>query len=182
MLTRTRKVERKVSKHGAVRFFTDEMLHHVEQMAMMGATDAQLAVFFQVHDKTIALWKKNYPDFNEARARGGMNADMQVVRSLFKRANGFHYKEDRIFRVGTKLVTKKINVFAMPDTKACMYWLSNRQRGQWTNAAAKVTHEGIVKHEHTKLEDLPVTDLSKEARKMLFEVMDKQLDEGVRDN
>lgn len=180
---RKRAIPKKVSTHGPVRFFTEDQLRAVEMLAMMGADNQQIAVYFDVHVKTIQYWMKNYPQFAEARKRGGMACSMEAANSLFRTCMGFHEYEERVFRVGTELITKRVKVYYPPNVRALMFWLSNKEREQWTTGSnSKVKYEGTVKHEHTKVDDIPVEKLSEEAKKMLFEISEQMLFEGGREN
>jgi DNA-binding XRE family transcriptional regulator len=122
---------------------------------LLGATDEDLAKFFEVAESTINNWKKSNPSFLESIKRGKEFADVEVVKSLFKRAVGYNYKEvtsikidkgngkvddvdeeildeDYIPDAGNgftklKVVTKEI----VPDTTAQIFWLKNRQPKRW---------------------------------------------------
>lgn len=178
-----RKKEKPVmNAHGPIRVFDEEMLFQTEQLAMLGASNKQLSIFFEVHEKTIAYWIRHRPEFAEARKRGGMVADMSVAKAMLRRATGYEHKEEKIFRVGRKLVRKKVTVHVPADVKAMMFWLSNRQRDQWTAATSKVEHKGTVLHEHKKVEDLNIEELTEDTQKMLFEVAQKQLLDADRSN
>ncbi len=162
------------NKSGRELTFTIEQLWQVENLAMLGATNAQLSLFFQVSESTIEYWIRNNEEFAAARRRGGLAADMEVVKGLYKRAVGFVFQEEKIFRVGRKLKRKKINTYVIPDTKAASLWLAARQRLQWTQTQ-KVQHGGVIEHKHTKVEDLPVHELKPETQEFLFEITQAQL-------
>lgn len=171
------------NKSGRPLSFTVEQLWQVENLAMLGATNVQLSLFFRVSESTINYWIRNSEDFTEARQRGGLAADMEVVKALYKRAIGFVFQEEKIFRVGRRLKTKKVNTYIIPDVKAASLWLAARQREQWT-LTQKVNHTGTITHKHTKVEDLPIHELKPETQEFLFEITQAQLTEtdGSRDN
>lgn len=101
---------------------------------LLGATNKDLAAFFEVDRKVIERWREEHPHFGQAVARGKMIADAQVAESMFRQASG------------TCVVTKK-KVFADPKTGkqtiveyeetqppnvvAGIFWLKNRQPAQW---------------------------------------------------
>ncbi|RFS15061.1 hypothetical protein [Emticicia sp. C21] len=60
---------------------------------LLGATNETLAEFFGVSDTTIKKWMKKYPGFQESVRNGKELADMQVARSLFRRAVGYTYEQ-----------------------------------------------------------------------------------------
>ncbi len=125
-----------------------------EQLCRLGATDTELAEFFEVNEDSIHTWKKRYPKFSESIKRGKTIADIKVADSLFKRANGYKVKEVFFERVDTKavletegdaaittgdtykkkIVTKEI----APDVTAQIFWLKNRQKKKWRD---KIEHE-----------------------------------------
>lgn len=141
-MTRKRKPGQR-RKTGNKSPFTNKMLEDVVMLTKLGATDVQLAAFFNVHKDTILNWKKK-EDFNQARLEGGLQADMRVVASLFKRAIGFEYEEvEAIRNKSGDWVTKVTKKYQVPETKAIQLWLGTRQRDQWTmDTAVNHSHSG----------------------------------------
>jgi hypothetical protein len=115
------------------------------KFCLMGATDAKLAEFFEVTEKTINNWKIEHPKFLQSIKKGKYEADAEVVNSLFGRANGYEYTEvrDEVSEQGVKKVTTKKQMAA--DTTAAIFWLKNRQPQQWRDKQEQVvvemTHE-----------------------------------------
>jgi hypothetical protein len=91
------------------------------KLCLLGATQQELADFFEVHKDTIQEWMKIHPEFKKAIKQAGAVADSEVSRSLFKRACGFQHKRG------------KYSFYFPPDPGAAIFWLKNRQRGKWTN-------------------------------------------------
>lgn len=87
----------------------DDIAH---RLCLLGHTNAELAVSFEVHEATVERWMELNPSFYQAVIDGRERADGRVVQALYKRALG----------------TDKIP----PDTRACELWLRNRQRKKWT--------------------------------------------------
>jgi hypothetical protein len=103
----------------------------VTKLCKLGATDKEIAEFFEVAESTIYLWKVEHKDFSEAITRGKMVADMEVAASLYKTAVGFHYKEKT---TGVNDMGSFINEsrrYATPDFRAIRFWLMNRQKDKW---------------------------------------------------
>ena len=161
--------------------FSVEVLDQVTELSMLGATNAQLALFFGRSAMTIDGWLRKYPEFIEARKRGGIIADMKASGSLFKRGNGFYYEEEEMKYVNKKWVTFMVKKYCIPDTTALIFWLKNRQRELWTDVH-RVQHGGTINHEHQNVEDIDVTKLSEKAQKVLFEIANAQLTDGTRNN
>jgi DNA-binding XRE family transcriptional regulator len=100
-------------------------------LALLGATDSDLAKAFDVSEQTINAWKKDFPEFFESLKAGKHEADNRVVRSLFERATGYSHPEDKIFQYeGSPVIVPTIKQYA-PDTTAAIFWLKNRRPSEW---------------------------------------------------
>jgi len=93
---------------------------------LLGATDAQMADFFDVSEQTINTWKTKHPEFLESIKKGKDEADAKVASSLYHRALGYEHDEDKIFNdSGKPLIVPTIKHYP-PDTGAAIFWLKNR--------------------------------------------------------
>ncbi|HEY4063197.1 MAG TPA: helix-turn-helix domain-containing protein [Puia sp.] len=120
------------------------------QLALLGATDAQIAEALDITPSTLYEWKNRIKGFSEALRRGKIIADAEVAAGLHKRATGFEYDEVTYERIELgddehqtpegqekppikiDLYKKKvITKYVPPDTGAAMGWLKNRQRDLW---------------------------------------------------
>lgn len=106
----------------------------VRDLAMLGATDAEICSILGISKTTYDRWVERYPDFAAALKDGRVQADVKVVAALYKRALGF--KETKIKETKDGLFREE--VVYPPDVKACAFWLTNRRPDQWKN---KVEHE-----------------------------------------
>lgn len=111
--------------------YKPEFIEQAYNYCLLGATDVQLAEFFNVTESTINLWKKKQPEFADALKRGKMFADALVAHSLFKRANGYSHPETHINFHEGKITQTEITKHYPPDTTACIFWLKNRQPKFW---------------------------------------------------
>lgn len=180
IMTRKRKKEER-KKPGPKLSFSNQFLYQIKLLAMLGATNKQIALFFAKDPTTIENYIQKYPEFRDARKQGGMVADLKVVQSLFKRATGYDFVEQQLVMVLGQPVKVKVKKHIIPDVKAIMLWLTNRQRALWTNSS-QVRVSGEVSHKHYNVEDIPVEKLSKKSQELLFEIGKEQLTNGVRDN
>ncbi len=98
---------------------------------LLGATDKQLADFFEVTDRTIDRWKKSHPEFCLSLKRGKVVADAEVAESLFKRAKGYEQGEDKIFLHEGQPVIVPTTKHYSPDPTSMIFWLKNRQPELW---------------------------------------------------
>lgn len=102
-----------------------------EKLCKLGATDKELANFFEVNEDTINQWKKTHPEFSESLKKGKQIADAEVADKLFKRATGYEHPDIDIKVINNKIVKTKLTKHYPPDTVAGIFWLKNRQKGKW---------------------------------------------------
>lgn len=108
---------------------TDYKVEYVEQafrLCLLGATDKDMADFFDVCEDTINEWKKVHPEFSESLKRGKIKADAEVANSLYHRALGYEHPEDKIFCTNGEVTTVETIKHYPPDTAAAFIWLKNR--------------------------------------------------------
>jgi len=133
----------------------------VEKLCKLGATDAEIAEFFDVSESTVNLWKIEHAEFSESVKRGKVMADAEVAHAFHKRATGYKYDEVTYEKVGAgedlmevgengmesvkqdqfrkKVVTKEV----APDAGAALNWLKNRQKDKWRDKSEHdVTSKG----------------------------------------
>ena len=111
--------------------YKPEYAKQARKFCLLGATDIQLADFFEVCEKTINTWKHKHPDFLQSIKRGKIWADAKVAESLYKRALGSEHPEDKIFNVSGKPLVVPTTKHYPPDTQAASLWLRNRQPEKW---------------------------------------------------
>ncbi len=113
------------------------------KLCQLGATDAQLADFFEVAVSTVALWKVQHRDFSDALKLPKEEADDKVMQSLYRRAIGYEHDECDIRVVGGELVITPVRKHYPPDSTAAIFWLKNRKPGEWREMkAVELTGEG----------------------------------------
>ncbi len=96
------------------------------KLCLLGATDAQLADFFEVKEQTINNWKKAQPGFFESLKRGKIAADANVAQALYHRALGSSHPDVHISNFQGEITVTKITKHYPPDTAAAFIWLKNR--------------------------------------------------------
>jgi hypothetical protein len=102
------------------------------RLGRLGATDREVADFFQVSESTLYLWKSEHPKFSEALKAGKEHADARVQQSLYRRALGYSHDAVKIFNDKDNGTTQVPYVeHYPPDTTACIFWLKNRQPEAW---------------------------------------------------
>jgi hypothetical protein len=178
---------------GAPSKYDSAYAEQVTKLCKLGATDKEIADFFDVEESTINNWKKAHPEFMESIKKGKIIADAEVAHSLHKRAIGYQYDEVTYERLAVgetgmavddkgdieatkkeaykrKVVTKEV----APDVAAQNIWLKNR-RGK----VDKTAQRWADKHEVTGEGGGPIeikqdlTKLSKEELKLLLALTKK---------
>ncbi|WP_213279309.1 terminase [Chryseobacterium indologenes] len=109
--------------------------------SLLGLTDVQMAGAMDINPDTLYQWQKKYPDFSEAIKKGKIEADANVVSTLYKRALGHTQKYKQAFKL--KKVDEEtgklydtveiveIEDYFPPDMIATIFWLKNRQPEHW---------------------------------------------------
>lgn len=177
---------------GAPSKYDPAYAEQVTKLCKLGATDKEIADFFDVEESTINNWKKAHPEFLESIKKGKIIADAEVAHSLHKRAIGYQYDEITYEKIGAgddiievsedgmepvkqdvykkKVVIKEV----VPDVAAQNIWLKNR-RGK----VDKTAQRWADKHEVSGPDGGPIeikqdlTKLSKEELKQLLALTKK---------
>jgi cell fate (sporulation/competence/biofilm development) regulator YmcA (YheA/YmcA/DUF963 family) len=108
-----------------------EYAEQARKLCLLGATDKELADFFEVSEQTINAWKSAHATFLESVKKGKQQADADVVDRLYQRAMGYEHPEVDIRVVNGEIVETPITKIYAPDTTAAIFWLKNRQRAKW---------------------------------------------------
>ena len=145
--------------------FKEEYIELAKNYSLLGAIDEEMAEFFNVSVSTFNKWKKDHPKFSESIRSGKVVADAKVANSLYNRALGYSHPEDKIFNANGEPLVVPTTKHYPPDTKACEFWLKNRQpdkfkdkhevdhknNGGSFNAESATTEELIKRAEASRL-------------------------------
>lgn len=115
--------------------YRDEFAAQAEKLCALGATDIELADFFEVDVRTIYRWKHDHDAFCQAIKAAKDEADERVERSLYQRAIGYEQEEVKIFMPSgaEEPVYAPFRAKVAPDTTAAIFWLKNRRRADWAD-------------------------------------------------
>lgn len=102
-----------------------------EKLCKLGATDQDIAEFFEVHVATVYRWKATHKEFCEALKSGKAEADDRVERSLYHKAVGYTFDSEKLFHSDGDVIRAPIKEHVPPDTTACIFWLKNRRPDLW---------------------------------------------------
>lgn len=120
-----------VKKVGRPSLFKPEYSEQAYKICLLGATDADLANFFDVNEDTINEWKKVHPEFSESLKSGKTLADAEIAKSLFHRAKGYEHPDVDIKMFEGQIIVTDLIKHYPPDTTAAIYWLKNRKPKEW---------------------------------------------------
>jgi len=112
--------------------YKKEFAEQARKLCRLGATDKELADFFEVVESTINEWKLKHDEFSESLKVGKRYSDDKVVDALYNRAIGYtliEEKEEESEANGTKTVKTKRQIAG--DTTAQIFWLKNRRPDEW---------------------------------------------------
>ena len=98
---------------------------------LLGATDKDLANYLDVDESTINNWKIQHPAFFESIKDGRERADMNVTKSLYKKAMGYKQKVTKVMQYQGVPVIVEVEEEVPPDTTAQIFWQKNRQPKYW---------------------------------------------------
>lgn len=115
--------------------YREEYVELAFNYCLLGATDEEIAGFFQVPVSTFYRWRQRHAAFREALTRGKDEADARVARSLYQAAIGYE-------RVFTKANGEVMREKLPPDVRACTLWLKNRQPQRWRDSV-RVEHDDV---------------------------------------
>ena len=127
--------------------YKPEFAEQARKLCVLGATDLDIANFFEVDARTIYRWKAEFEEFRQSLKRGKDEADDLVEQRLFQRATGYTHDAVRIFmpKDADEPVYAPYVEHHPPDVTAAIFWLKNRRSDQWRD-----------RHEHSGPDGGPV--------------------------
>lgn len=120
-------------KRGRPTAYRKEYARQAEKLCLLGATDQEIADFFEVDARTIYRWKHSHADFCQALIVGKEFLDDRVERSLYMRAVGYEQEEVKIFMPAgaPEPVYAPYRAKVAADVGAAKLWLTNRRGDIW---------------------------------------------------
>jgi hypothetical protein len=125
-------------------------------LSKLGATDFEMAQFFEITTDTLNRWKIEHPRFSASIKLGKAPSDKRIEQSLYHRARGYSFESEEIFMVETieerpdpadpkapptiirrkEAVRVPIVKHVPPDPTAMIFWLKNRRKDRWRDFKA----------------------------------------------
>ena len=116
---------------GRPTLYKPEYARQAQKLSKMGATDVEMAQFFEVSVDTLYQWANVYEDFSEARKIGKEACDNRIERSLYQKAIGFTREAEKVVIIDDVPVRVKYQEYVPPSDTAMIFWLKNRRRHEW---------------------------------------------------
>lgn len=111
--------------------FKPEFVDQGRRLANLGATDREIAEFFEIDEATLYRWKHERPAFCEALTLGKEGPDSRVEQSLFRRAVGYRHDDVHVSTYEGKVTLTPIVRHYPPDPTSMIFWLKNRRQDRW---------------------------------------------------
>lgn len=116
---------------GRPTLYQEDYVEQVYKLCILGATDKDIAEFFNVRESTINNWKIKHPEFLESLRRGKMMADADMAVSLYKRGMGYSHPETHVSNYKGEITLTEIIKHYPPEVGAAFLFLKNRHPDKW---------------------------------------------------
>jgi hypothetical protein len=132
-------------RRGAPTLYRPELAELARRLALLGATDQEMADALGIDQVTLDRWKMKHKEFCTAIEHGKIQADAEIAESLYNRARGYKHEAAKIFMpAGAEApVYAPYTAHYPPDTQAISLWLRNRQPAKWRDRQ-EVNHTGTI--------------------------------------
>jgi len=144
------------------------------KLCLLGATDAEIAEFFGVDERTVNNWKDKHEGFFQSLRAGKMVADANVADKMYQVSTGYEHPEDVIMQYQGQPVIVHTTKHYPPDAKAAFNWLKNRQPDRWKERQDININQTVT----LQIGDLlPSADVHKRLAERKAEAIDVQFEE-----
>lgn len=149
---------------GRPTLYREEFCEQAYKLALLGATDVEMADFFGVEVATLFNWRAAHEKFLEATVQGKVAADANMAERLYMRGMGYSHQAVKIFMpAGADApVYAPYTEHYPPDTQAASLWLRNRQPARWRDKQ---------EHEHTGKDGKELIPASPEPAKVALAIL-----------
>lgn len=140
-------------------------LEFVKAAARMGNSEEGISKQLGVSYSTFREYKKKHPELQAALSEGADDANGAVVNALHRRALGYTVKVRKVFKIkkpviedGRKIAEEEVletgeeDVHVPADTKAIIFWLTNRIPELWKSSPDASLVESLRKPNRELLE------------------------------
>jgi hypothetical protein len=117
------------------------------KLCKLGATNQDLAEFFEVAVSTIYLWAVTHKEFSESLKIAKGEYDDRVERALAMSAIGYACPETKVHVVDGRIVKTDVIKHYPPHPGAAKIWLANRRPDKWANVSEENDDDTPVQFE-----------------------------------
>jgi hypothetical protein len=159
--------------------WNDDRPRQAYELALLGATDKEMAHAMEVDVDTIERWKRAHPEFLQKLNEGKTPIDASVANSLLQCALGYYYIEQHAFynaKTGEVKVVE-IKKYKPREAWAAKQWLSNRRKADWSD-----TQKLEITQTNINIAKIDLSVLSVEEKLILEKMSIKQLTENAGNN
>lgn len=134
------------------KWLKEENLKKITEWSKLGLFDKQIAKNMGISLATYYLYKKKYPEIQEAIEEGKEVVDVEVENALLKRALGYNYtlRKQKVTKDGN-IIDYEEQYHVPGETIAQIFWLKNRRPKEWRE---RVEVENEVKVNNGVITDL----------------------------
>jgi len=153
---------------GRPTIYRPELATLARKLALLGATDQEMADALGIDQVTLDRWKTRHKEFRIAIQHGKIRADAEIAESLYNRARGMSLPAVKIFQGtpegGPVIVPHEEHL--PPDVGAAKLWLSRRQPEKWRERQ-EVNVTGSLEH---RLSQMTPEERVRDARELVERV------------
>ena len=105
----------------------------LERLAMLGMPDQDIAKALGINPSKFRRYKKKHASIRVTLQKGRVISSAHVVKSLYKKANGFSVPEEKLFYSAkhNRVMRANTQKYYPPDTVAQIFWLKNNYPDFW---------------------------------------------------
>lgn len=112
--------------------FTEFEKNLIMGLYQEGKTDKEVAKIVGM-PRTTFIYALKTNDLIDTIKKAKEKPDEEVEKSLFKRATGYKYNEEKTEQFATRIRNTTTIKEVPPDVTACIFWLCNRMPERWRN-------------------------------------------------
>lgn len=147
--------KKKPSKGGRPSSYKSEYVEQAKKLARLGATDKEMADFFNVAESTFHKWKLDHLEFSESLKKGKLLSDANVANALYHRAIGYEHEDTHFSAYEGNVTATTYTKHYPPDTAAAFIWLKNRQKEKWRDKSEQEQPKDLLEKVSELINKLP---------------------------
>lgn len=152
-----------------------DRLEKIQEYARNGLTNKEIAGLVGIAESTFYAYLNQHPEFEAALVVPQLEADSQVISSIFRSAIGYEVIEEHIEYIPDKNAkksgqpkiksVKKVKKWIKPNMLAAAMWIYNRRRSHWKLRQPELPPIDPMDPEFEKFSDSDLSKLIEEGLK-----------------